>query len=131
MSLGFSDWLKMQENATTTGDVAVFARQCLPMIRRANLGAWGVEDPFFKKLRKKRLNEGEPALKLAPLPPLRLVDPSQPHSRLDKAQRGILYCPQCQKPTRLKHMYYPRFDDDGNIVDGLCPRCMMQRFLSS
>lgn len=130
--LSFSEWLKINETGTGTGSVAVFARQALPMIRRANLGPWGKEDPFFKKKKhkKKKINEGEPAVRIKKLPTLRLVDPESPHYRLDKDKKGTLYCPACGEPTRMKSMYFPKFDDEGNIVGGMCPRCAMRAYLS-
>lgn len=30
----FKEWLKLQETGTFTGDVAVFARPCMPIVRR-------------------------------------------------------------------------------------------------
>lgn len=126
--LSFSEWLKINETGTSTGSIAVFARQTLPMIRRANLGM--NEDPFFKKKKKKKLTEGEPAARINRLPPLRLIEPEDPHYRLDMDKKGTLYCPTCGKPTRMKSMYFPRFDDEGNIVGGLCPRCVMRAYLS-
>lgn len=53
---GFKEWLLKVESGTSTGDVAVFSRMTLPLVRRqfvANLG-WEAEDPFFKKKKKKR-----------------------------------------------------------------------------
>ena len=128
--MNFAEWLEIQETATGTGSVAVFARQAIPMIRRTFAGPWGDEDPFFKKKKKKKVNEGVPARRIKSLPPLRLVEPDKPHYRLDKDQKGTLYCPTCGEPTRMKTMYFPRFNDKGDIVGGFCPRCMMKAYLS-
>jgi hypothetical protein len=56
--VNFKGWLELQEVGTSTGDVAGFQRQIMPIIRRANLGPWGSDykDPFFEKKKKKRLN---------------------------------------------------------------------------
>lgn len=53
--MGFKEFLKLQETGTSTGDIAGFARPVMPMVRR--FGPWGKEDPFFKKKKKKSLNE--------------------------------------------------------------------------
>jgi hypothetical protein len=51
-SIEFKKWMKLQEVGTSTGDVAVFQRIAIPLVRRQVLGPWGEEDPFFKKKRK-------------------------------------------------------------------------------
>jgi len=48
--LNFKKWLN--ETATSTGDVAVFARPMMGVVRRRWPGVWGEEDPFFKKKKK-------------------------------------------------------------------------------
>ena len=53
MDMNFKKWLN--ENATSTADVAVFARPMIGMVRRAWLNC--EEDPYFKK-RKKHKREG-------------------------------------------------------------------------
>ncbi len=56
--INFKGWLKLQEVGTSTGDVAVFSRQVMPIVRRVDLGPWDYDyrDPFFdkKKSRKRR-----------------------------------------------------------------------------
>ncbi len=57
---GFKEWLtkeesKQNETSTSTGDVAGFARHVFSSpVRRQWLGPWAVEDPFFKKKKKKK-----------------------------------------------------------------------------
>ena len=46
MKLDFRKWF---ETATSTGDVAVFARPFLGLVRRGYYWPWTEEDPFFKK----------------------------------------------------------------------------------
>ncbi len=45
----FKNWLKINEVGTSTANIAVFARPMMGVVRRNWLGAWGEEDPFFKK----------------------------------------------------------------------------------
>jgi hypothetical protein len=45
--MSFKVWLKLQEQGTSTGDVAGFARPCIGMVRRP--WPWDVEDMFFHK----------------------------------------------------------------------------------
>jgi len=46
----FKEWLKLQEVGTGTNSVAIFSRPIFNKpFRRRFLGAWGEEDPFFKK----------------------------------------------------------------------------------
>lgn len=49
MKLNFKQWLN--EVATSTADVAVFARPIMGVVRRHY--PWTEEDPFFKKKKKK------------------------------------------------------------------------------
>ncbi len=50
----FKIWLKLQEVGTSTASVAGFKRMVIPgPVRRQWLGPWSVEDPFFKKKKKK------------------------------------------------------------------------------
>jgi len=57
----FQEWLREKEPknevSTSTSCVATFARPVMPMVRRGSLWPWGEEDPFFKKKKKKRINE--------------------------------------------------------------------------
>jgi len=127
--MNFAEWLKIQENATGTNCVATFARPSIPMVRRMSVGPVvdSGEDPFFKKRKKKKkLREALPARKLDRLPPLKLVFPADD---VDRGPKGTLHCPTCNRPSRLKHMRFAKYDDEGNIVGGMCPRCMMRAFL--
>ena len=45
----FKGWLKANEAGTSTACVAVFSRPFLGMTKR---GAWGEEDPFFRRKKK-------------------------------------------------------------------------------
>jgi predicted double-glycine peptidase len=74
MKLEFSLWLKQNEVSTSTGSIAGFQRPVSGMIRRDWLGPWGVEDPFFKK-KKKRTLLGENAVKI-PIPSIKQQTPT-------------------------------------------------------
>jgi hypothetical protein len=52
--MNFKEWLKLDEAGTSTACIAGFSRMTIPLVRRANLGAWAEEDPFFKKKEKKK-----------------------------------------------------------------------------
>lgn len=45
----FKTWLKTNEVATSTANIAGFARPVMGVVRRKWLGPWGEEDDFFKK----------------------------------------------------------------------------------
>jgi hypothetical protein len=56
MEFEFANWLAKNETATSTGDVAGFARPMMGMVSRGWLGVWGHDDPFFQKNKKKKKN---------------------------------------------------------------------------
>lgn len=56
MEFDFANWLTKNETATSTGDVAGFARPMMGPVTRNWLGVWAADDPFFRKNRKKRNN---------------------------------------------------------------------------
>lgn len=47
--MNFKDWL---ESATTSGDIAVFVRPTIGIVKRH--WPWTEEDPFFNKKKKKK-----------------------------------------------------------------------------
>ncbi len=55
MELRFRKWLT---EMTSTADIAGFSRPVMGVVRRSWLGPWGEEDPFFRRSKKKRLDEG-------------------------------------------------------------------------
>ncbi len=62
--MNFKEWLKLQEVGTSTGSVAGFSRIAIPLVRRQFMPHWAdqqwtEQDPFFKKKKKKRLDEGK------------------------------------------------------------------------
>jgi hypothetical protein len=52
--MSFKEWLKLNENGTSTADVAVFARPVMTSMDRRfpQPITFGKEDPFFKKRKK-------------------------------------------------------------------------------
>ncbi len=68
----FSDWLKLKEVGTGTGDVAVFARPIIGGPLATRKWPWNEDDPFFKK-KKKTTSFGEWVAKLNELYPTQAV----------------------------------------------------------
>lgn len=54
-SFSFKQFMKLQEVGTSTGDVAAFKRMTIPGQIKRQFPPWGIEDPFFKKNKKKKL----------------------------------------------------------------------------
>jgi len=52
--VNFREWLKINENGTSTAAVAHFRQPIGDTVRRTFAQQWAVEDPFFKKKKKRR-----------------------------------------------------------------------------
>lgn len=107
--MSFGEWLKANENMTSTASVATFARPTIGMTRRTYPGVWGEEDPFFKKKKKKK-NENVASKK---------IDLSEPILKIvtaDDVDSKTAKCKICSKPEKKR-----------DLISGLCPDCRISR----
>jgi len=52
--VSFREWLKLQEAGTSTACVSSFKQPIGDTVRRTFAQQWAVEDPFFKKKKRKK-----------------------------------------------------------------------------
>lgn len=144
--MNFAQWLELDEVATTTSAIAGFSRIALPLRRRGEFFLTPEELENFEKRKRrknKHMKEGlrvfnpEPEFNVMhpPAAPerkrLRIHDPDTPRLRLVTGpSKQVLNCPMCGEPTAMKQITRPEFDEDGNLVGGMCHRCLMKSFMS-